>query len=140
MAARCTGFRRRCPIAGVSPSRSSTSRKTMPLESGSSRAVISANIAELVRSGHSQAQSAAIAYKQAGKDALPLAAGILYTCAGKVLLLKRSDTATDEPGTWGFPAGHLEDSESPLLAALRESREEIGFAPDSAELLCEVPG
>lgn len=112
----------------------------MPLEKGSSRAVISANIAELVHAGHSQAQAAAIAYKQAGKDALPLAAGILYACAGKVLLLKRSDAAAEEPGTWGFPAGHLEEGESPLLAALRESREEIGFAPDDADLLCESPG
>lgn len=112
----------------------------MPLEAGSSQKVISANIAELVRAGHSQAQAAAIAYKKAGKDALPLAAGILYLCAGKVLLLKRSDTAADEPGTWGFPAGHLEEGESPLLAALRESREELGFAPESAELLCESPG
>jgi hypothetical protein len=41
----------------------------MPLKSGSSRAVISANVAELVRAGHPAAQAAAIAYKKAGKDA-----------------------------------------------------------------------
>jgi hypothetical protein len=38
----------------------------MPLKSGSSHAVISANIAELIRSGRTRSQAAAIAYKQAG--------------------------------------------------------------------------
>lgn len=41
----------------------------MPLQSGSSASVISANIAELVRAGHPQNQAAAIAYKKArGED------------------------------------------------------------------------
>lgn len=39
----------------------------MPLAQGSSREVISRNIAELVRNGHSQAQAAAIAYREAGE-------------------------------------------------------------------------
>jgi ADP-ribosyltransferase exoenzyme len=40
----------------------------MPLRKGSSEADISANIAELVRSGRKQSQAAAIAYREAGKD------------------------------------------------------------------------
>lgn len=39
----------------------------MPLQSGSSHEVISANIAELVKAGHPQKQAAAIAYKKAGR-------------------------------------------------------------------------
>lgn len=39
----------------------------MPLAEGSSREVISANIAELIRAGHPQKQAAAIAYKEAGE-------------------------------------------------------------------------
>jgi hypothetical protein len=39
----------------------------MPLAKGSSKAVISGNIAELVRAGHAPKQAAAIAYKAAGK-------------------------------------------------------------------------
>lgn len=70
-------------------------------------------------------------------DEAPRAAGILYVRDGKVLLLKRSDNAADQPGTWGFPAGHIEEGESALLAALRESREEVGFAPEEAEPLSE---
>lgn len=40
----------------------------MPLRSGSSRAVISANIAEMIRSGHPPAQAAGAAYRNAGVD------------------------------------------------------------------------
>lgn len=40
----------------------------MPLRKGSSKEDISANIAELVRSGHPQKQAEAIAYNVAGKD------------------------------------------------------------------------
>lgn len=61
---------------------------------------------------------------------LPIsAAGILYLTAGKALLLKRSSDADDYPGTWGFPAGHVEPSEDPLITAVRESFEEIGHTP-----------
>lgn len=38
----------------------------MPLKSGKSKKVIRQNIAELVRSGHPQKQSVAIAYNKAG--------------------------------------------------------------------------
>lgn len=40
----------------------------MPLEQGSSQKTISANIAELIRSGHDPKQAEAIAYREAGKD------------------------------------------------------------------------
>lgn len=40
----------------------------MPLQEGRSEATIRANIAELVRSGKSVQQAAAIAYRMAGRD------------------------------------------------------------------------
>lgn len=40
----------------------------MPLAQGTSRAVIEANIAELIRAGHAQDQAVAIAYKMAGES------------------------------------------------------------------------
>jgi len=40
----------------------------MPLKSGKSKAVISANIAEMVRAGHPQNQAVAAAYAKAGKS------------------------------------------------------------------------
>lgn len=44
----------------------------MPLKKGSSKEIISANIAELIKAGHDPEQAAAIAYKEAGisKDAM----------------------------------------------------------------------
>jgi 8-oxo-dGTP pyrophosphatase MutT (NUDIX family) len=44
----------------------------------------------------------------------------------RLLFLKRSLTETIGPGKWGFPAGHIEDGESPLECGLRELDEEIG--------------
>ena len=93
--------------------------------------MIGENIAELVRSGHSPAQAAAIAYKVTqGTDR---AAGIAYRAGDSVLLLLRSGTASDYPHTWGFPCGGIEEGETPEQAAIRESQEEIGYT--TGELL-----
>ena len=44
----------------------------------------------------------------------------------EVLLLRRSTASRYGPGLWGFPAGQLEDGESPQDCASRELIEEIG--------------
>lgn len=44
----------------------------------------------------------------------------------ELLLLKRSDKLGLGPGKWGFPAGHIQTSESPKQCAFRELNEEIG--------------
>ena len=44
----------------------------MPLTKGSSQAVISSNIEEMIKSGHPPAQAKAAAYRSAGKDQAPL--------------------------------------------------------------------
>ncbi len=44
----------------------------------------------------------------------------------EILLLKRSTASRYGPGLWGFPAGHVEDGESPQECARRELFEEIG--------------
>ncbi len=56
------------------------------------------------------------------------AAGIVYTAAGRVLLLKRAD------GTWGIVAGKSEGSETPPETAAREAMEEISTAPEGKTL------
>jgi len=56
------------------------------------------------------------------------AAGILFTNGEKVLILKRAP-GSSHPHTWGLPGGHIEDGETPLQAAKRECKEEIGKMP-----------
>ena len=56
-------------------------------------------------------------------------AGLWLTDGNKVLLLRRSQKLDDTPGTWCTPGGHIEDDETPLQAATRECREEIGWVP-----------
>jgi len=110
----------------------------MPLHQGSSEEVIAENIEELRTAGHSEAQSVAIAEHEA-KDAMTEfgAAGIVYLTGGRVLLLMRSDRSRAYPSTWGFPAGGIEEGESPEQAATRESVEETGHAPSALTLLSD---
>lgn len=54
------------------------------------------------------------------------ASGILIVNAGKILLVRRS-VDCDEPGTWCVPGGKIEDAETALDAAMRETREETGI-------------
>lgn len=120
------------------------------LVKGSSQADISKNIATEINAGKNPKQAEAIAYSEAGKDAEPMvapaedappsAAGVLFIADGKVMLLMRGAQTPDYPNTWAFPAGHIEPGESPLLAALRESMEEVGYAPESAEPLSQENG
>lgn len=44
----------------------------------------------------------------------------------KVLMFKRSETAKKFPGFWIGPGGHIDESENPMLAAIREIKEEAG--------------
>lgn len=107
----------------------------MPLKSGNSQEIISENIAELIASGHPQKQAVAIAYQNARKSVGVdddhssddnSVAFIMYYDGDKILWIKRS-----KDGTWGFPGGHVEKGESPMEAAIRESREEVKYSPRS---------
>lgn len=63
------------------------------------------------------------------------AAGILIISKdGKALFLKRGPGG-DAPGLWCVPGGRLEDGETPLQAAVRETEEETGgFKADAKSL------
>lgn len=63
---------------------------------------------------------------------------IVVNDQNQVLLLKRAATSGLGPGLWGFPAGHIEQDESPGDCAVRELREEIG--PDHAVELVKEYG
>ena len=55
----------------------------------------------------------------------PIGAAILVANPrGEVLLLKRAPESYFAPDKWGFPGGKIEEGETPLQAALRETKEE----------------
>ena len=62
----------------------------------------------------------------AGHYVVIKASGILIVHAGKILLVRRSD-AGDHPGTWCVPGGKIENAETALEAAIRETFEETGI-------------
>jgi 8-oxo-dGTP pyrophosphatase MutT (NUDIX family) len=59
---------------------------------------------------------------------------VVEDAAGRVLFLERAPDRALGPGLWGFPAGHIEDGETPDECARRELREEIGMRHELAEL------
>jgi len=79
------------------------------------------------------------AYTATGESLGVRAAGIRYqTPDGRVLLARRAATASDYPGHWAFIAGGVEAGETPVAAAVRESLEEIGRAPETLPKFLEV--
>ena len=57
-----------------------------------------------------------------------------------VLLTKRSETLRDHAGQISFPGGRIEPSDTtPWRAALRETHEEIGLAPEFVEFAGYLP-
>ncbi|NLS52108.1 NUDIX domain-containing protein [Hafnia alvei] len=61
-----------------------------------------------------------------------LAVYIIVRQQQSILLLQRKNTGFDD-GKWSLPAGHVEEGESALTAAVREAEEEIGIViPPSA--------
>ena len=56
-----------------------------------------------------------------------VAAAVLRRPDGRVLLLKRADSHSTNPGQWCFVTGFIEQGESPRSAAVRELAEELGI-------------
>jgi uncharacterized protein len=123
--------------------------------------VFSRKVAQLVGRGMTQKQAVRVAYEEersggihkdaawdeaavtavynrhAAANSLDTvrAAGVaLEAPSGKVLFVKRSDKATDQPGKWAFPGGHLEEGETERQAAAREVHEETGRYVDPETL------
>ena len=70
------------------------------------------------------------------------AAGILFVARGNMILLLRRGPGCDYSGYWCTPGGHIEPSESPVLAAMREVHEECGpvsYQPGSISLVAASP-
>lgn len=56
-----------------------------------------------------------------------------------LLLTRRSKTLRRQPGDIAFPGGAVDESDpTPLATALRESREEVGLAPNDVTVLGQM--
>ncbi len=56
------------------------------------------------------------------------AKAIVVNPAGEVLLIRRSERSTVDPGRWDLPGGKMDDRERLVDALVREVREETGLA------------
>ena len=57
---------------------------------------------------------------------LPAFSGVILRHGSHFLLIQRQSNAKYWPLYWGFPGGKVEENETPLEAAIRETMEEIG--------------
>ncbi len=68
------------------------------------------------------------------------AAGALFIVRaeeGTEVLMQLRSSLAHEGGTWSCPGGAIDEGETPLEAALRESTEEVGPPPEPFEVLGE---
>jgi 8-oxo-dGTP pyrophosphatase MutT (NUDIX family) len=70
-------------------------------------------------------------------------AGVLVLCFPQkntpyLILTRRTDKVQYHPNQISFPGGQCEPEESPLDAALRETHEELGIAPEKIRILGEL--
>lgn len=64
-----------------------------------------------------------------GKDCIGVGVGcFINTARGETLLMKRSQNAQNERGTWHRPGGTVEFGETALKAIEREVKEELGIS------------
>ena len=49
---------------------------------------------------------------------------VIFDEEGRVLILLRPKTVSWAPGKWALPGGHIDEGETPMMAAVREVREE----------------
>ena len=65
--------------------------------------------------------------------------GLFQSARGvEVILTRRSHQLTNHRGEISFPGGRLDEGETVIAAALRETHEEIGINPSEAQVIAEL--
>lgn len=62
---------------------------------------------------------------------------IVHSERGTEALMQLRSARAHEGGTWSCPGGAIDEGESPIVAALRETTEEVGAPPEPFEVLGE---
>lgn len=70
-----------------------------------------------------------------GADLPGLPTHATWSDAPALLLTRRAEGLSSHAGQWALPGGRIDGDETPEQAALRELHEEVGLAPDAAEVL-----
>jgi 8-oxo-dGTP pyrophosphatase MutT (NUDIX family) len=84
-------------------------------------------------------------FRLPGREGLSVPAAVLVPLVNRpqglqLLLTQRSADLPDHPGQICFPGGRVEAGDAdPAAAALRETGEEIGLAPDNVQVLGHLP-
>ncbi len=60
---------------------------------------------------------------------------ILVQKGNKYLILKRSFNDPEDPGSWDLPGGGIKFNEQPLVAAVREAKEEAGIKVEATKII-----
>lgn len=76
--------------------------------------------------------------KTARCDIVESVIAVLLDSSGRALLTKRGASMRSFPGTWCFPGGAVDSTESPSNAAIRETREEVGLSCRAPHALGEL--
>jgi 8-oxo-dGTP pyrophosphatase MutT (NUDIX family) len=98
----------------------------------------------LARPAPESARHLSDGFRLPGREGEPTAAAVLVPLVNRadglqVLLTQRSADLPDHPGQISFPGGRVEPDDASLAAAaLRESAEEIGLAPERVSILGQL--
>lgn len=65
---------------------------------------------------------------------------VLYRDDGKILTIRRTETAPSRPLHWDLPGGELSYAEDPKDAIVRETKEETGLEIEDLKILDAVSG
>jgi 8-oxo-dGTP pyrophosphatase MutT (NUDIX family) len=102
-------------------------------------------VERLVRPAPPAARGLSDGFRLPGREGLSVPAAVLVPLVNRpqglqLLLTQRSADLPDHPGQICFPGGRVEAGDAdPAAAALRETGEEIGLAPDNVQVLGHLP-